>query len=42
MGSGSETVEETVKALNAAGRKTGVIVVPAVNSSFLTGTFNKV
>ena len=27
MGSGSETVEETVKALNAAGRKTGVIVV---------------
>ncbi len=27
MGSGGETVEETVKALNAAGRKTGVIVV---------------
>ncbi len=27
MGSGSETVEETVKALNAAGKKTGVIVV---------------
>ncbi len=27
MGSGAETVEETVKALNAAGRKTGVIVV---------------
>ena len=27
MGSGAETVEETVKALNASGRKTGVIVV---------------
>lgn len=27
MGSGGETVEETVKALNAAGEKTGVIVV---------------
>ena len=27
MGSGSETVEETVKALNKSGRKTGVIVV---------------
>ena len=27
MGSGSETVEETVKALNASGRKTGVIVI---------------
>lgn len=27
MGSGGETVQETVKALNASGRKTGVIVV---------------